>query len=140
MAFSFRMDKVETTQPTGSSGRGERRAEQLVTQAKKDENDKGSVRALSQWRGAAALAQGSDGLVEAVESSTAPSIDEVMQAVESLPGAGGHFDSILWWFARGLFKYQPKKRMVFSKVQGSHFQGLLGFFMKWLRNKLDVCT
>ncbi|CAL9030413.1 unnamed protein product [Prunus brigantina] len=105
---------------------GERRAEQLVIQAKKDENDKGSVRALSQWtgdatlRGAATLAQGSGGLVEAFETSTAPSIDEVMQAVKSLPG--GHFDSILWWFARGLFKYQPKKRMVFSKVQSSHFK------------------
>ncbi|PQM41920.1 uncharacterized protein Pyn_04279 [Prunus yedoensis var. nudiflora] len=82
---------------------GVRRAEQLVIQAKKDENDKGSERVSSQWRGAAtlsqlrgsaALAQGSGGLVEAVESSTAPSLDEVMQAVESWDG--GHADSILW--------------------------------------------
>ncbi|BFG32025.1 hypothetical protein CerSpe_182990 [Prunus speciosa] len=128
---------VEATQPMGSSGMGERRAEQLVVHANKDENDKGSVRALSQWRdaatlsqlrGAAALAQGSGGLVEAVESSTAPSLDEVMQAVESLPG--GCANSILWWFARGLFKYQPKKRVMFSKVQGLYFK------VAWLMHEM----
>ncbi|CAL9026128.1 unnamed protein product, partial [Prunus brigantina] len=32
---------VETTKPTGSSGMGERKGEQLAVQAKKDENDKG---------------------------------------------------------------------------------------------------
>ncbi|CAL9030478.1 unnamed protein product [Prunus brigantina] len=128
---------VEATQPMGSSRMGERRAEKLVIQAKKDENDKGSVRALSQWRraatlsqlrGAASLAQGSGGLVEAVESSTAPSLDEVMQAVESLPG--GCAKSILWWFARGLFKYQPKKRVMFSKVQGPYFK------VAWLMHEM----
>ncbi|KAL6280658.1 hypothetical protein ACE6H2_017539 [Prunus campanulata] len=54
---------IGTTQATGSSGMEERRAEQLVIQAKKDENDKevgggfkvGSGRALSQRRSAATL-------------------------------------------------------------------------------------
>ncbi|PQM38111.1 uncharacterized protein Pyn_13749 [Prunus yedoensis var. nudiflora] len=128
---------VEATQPTGSSGMGERRAEQLVIQAKKYENDKGSVRALSQrrdaailtqLRGTATLAQGNGGLVEAVESSTAPSLDEVMRAVESLPG--GRANGILWWFARGLFKYQPKKRVMFSKVQGLYFK------VAWLMHEM----
>ncbi|XP_016647073.1 PREDICTED: uncharacterized protein LOC107880313 [Prunus mume] len=79
---------VGTTQPTGSSGMEERRAEQLVIQAKKEENDKevaggfklGSGRALSQRKGAATLSQQRGGLVEAVESSTAPSLHDVMQA------------------------------------------------------------
>ncbi|BFG32026.1 hypothetical protein CerSpe_183010 [Prunus speciosa] len=89
----------------------ERRAEQLVIQAKKDENDKevaegfkeGSGRALSQRIGAATL-----------------SLHDVMQGVESLPG--GHSDSLLWWYARGLFKGQPKKRVMFSNLQGPYFK------------------
>ncbi|CAB4286942.1 unnamed protein product [Prunus armeniaca] len=113
---------------------GERRAEQLVMQARKDENDRGVVRGWkvgSERRGAATLLEQRGGLIEAVESITAPSLHEVMQAVESLPG--GRSDSCLRWFARGLFKCQPKKRVMFSKVQGP-------FFVKWLRNKLDGCT
>ncbi|PQM41916.1 uncharacterized protein Pyn_04275 [Prunus yedoensis var. nudiflora] len=102
---------IGTTQPTGSSRMEERRAEQLVIQAKKDENDKevaegfkeGSGRALSQRIGAATL-----------------SLHDVMQAVESLPG--GHSDSLLWWYARGLFKGQPKKRVMFSNLQGPYFK------------------
>ncbi|CAB4280232.1 unnamed protein product [Prunus armeniaca] len=119
---------VGTTQPTGSSGMEERRAEQLVIQAEKEENDKevaggfkvGSGRALSQRKGAATLSQRRGGLVEAVESSTAPSLHDVMQAVESLPG--GRSDGLLWWYARGLFKGQPKKRVMFSNMQGLYFK------------------
>ncbi|PQM38051.1 uncharacterized protein Pyn_03845 [Prunus yedoensis var. nudiflora] len=102
---------IGTTQATGSSGMEERRAEQLVIQAKKDENDKevgggfkvGSGRALSQRRSAATL-----------------SLHDVMQAVESLPG--GHYESLLWVYARGLFEGQPKKRVTFSNMQGPYFK------------------
>ncbi|BFG38380.1 hypothetical protein CerSpe_246540 [Prunus speciosa] len=114
---------VQTTKPKGSSGMGKRKGEQLDIQAKKDENDKGVVRGGkvgSERRSAATLLEQRGGLVEAVESSTAPSLHEVMRAVESLPG--GHSDSRLWWFARGLFKCQPKKRVMFSKVQGPFFK------------------
>lgn len=107
---------------------GERRAQQLVIQAKKYENDQGivrewkvgSVEQVLQRRGAATLLEQRGGLVEAVESSTAPSLDEVMQAVESLPG--GRSRSPLWSYARGLFKYQPNKRVMFSNVHGTYFK------------------
>ncbi|XP_008245539.1 PREDICTED: uncharacterized protein LOC103343673 [Prunus mume] len=106
---------VGTTQPTGSSGMEERRAEQLVIQAKKEENDKevaggfklGSGRALSQRKGAATLSQQRGGLVEAVESSTAPSLHDVMQAVESLPG--GRSDSLCGGMQEGCLKVSLRR-------------------------------
>ncbi|PQQ20602.1 uncharacterized protein Pyn_04640 [Prunus yedoensis var. nudiflora] len=56
----------------------------------------------------------------AVESSTAPSLDEVMQAVESLPGGRSH--SRLWLYAIGLFKDQPNKRVMFSNMHGTYLK------------------
>lgn len=90
------------TEPTKSpSGVSKRRA---ISQAKKDENDKGVDE----------LSEKDDGAVEVAESRfPATSIPKVMEAVESLPEFAPN--SNLWWFAKGLFSSQEKREM-FSKV------------------------
>ncbi|XP_050143781.1 uncharacterized protein LOC126619435 isoform X13 [Malus sylvestris] len=119
---------IETPQRTRSSWKGKTDTQQLVLQAKKDENDVvvaggwkvGDGSMFFQWKGGAV----------AVDSSDVPSVSEVMKDVESLCTAPKGFS--MWCFAKGLFTAKPEKRVIFSNIKDP------GLKIGWFREEMEV--
>ncbi|XP_050143764.1 uncharacterized protein LOC126619435 isoform X1 [Malus sylvestris] len=119
---------VETPQRTRSSWKGKTDTQQLVLQAKKDENDVvvaggwkvGDGSMFFQWKGGAV----------AVDSSDVPSVSEVMKDVESLCTAPKGFS--MWCFAKGLFTAKPEKRVIFSNIKDPRLK------IGWFREEMEV--